>query len=63
MSMPVMGIVGMLVIANWSYGLIRDTGGIRQEHPLQLQLSIRARAGVLCLKITSNSLEITAKGS
>ena len=25
---PAMGIVGMLVIANWSYGLIRDTGGI-----------------------------------
>ena len=25
---PVMGIVGALVIANWSFGLIRDTGGI-----------------------------------
>ena len=25
---PVMGIVGMLVIANWSYGLMRDTGSI-----------------------------------
>jgi cation diffusion facilitator family transporter len=25
---PVAGIVGALVIANWSYGLIRDTGGI-----------------------------------
>src|SRR5262249_34124352 len=25
---PVMGIVGALVIANWSYGLVRDTGGI-----------------------------------
>ena len=25
---PVMGIVGALVIANWSYGLMRDTGGI-----------------------------------
>lgn len=25
---PVMGIIGALVIANWSYGLIRDTGGI-----------------------------------
>jgi cation diffusion facilitator family transporter len=25
---PVMGIVGMLVIANWSWGLVRDTGGI-----------------------------------
>ena len=25
---PVMGIAGALVIANWSYGLVRDTGGI-----------------------------------
>jgi len=25
---PVMGIVGALVIANWSYGLVRDTGAI-----------------------------------
>ena len=25
---PIMGIIGALVIANWSYGLIRDTGAI-----------------------------------
>jgi cation diffusion facilitator family transporter len=25
---PLAGVVGALVIANWSYGLIRDTGGI-----------------------------------
>jgi Co/Zn/Cd efflux system component len=25
---PVMGIIGMLVISNWSYGLVRDTGAI-----------------------------------
>jgi Co/Zn/Cd efflux system component len=25
---PLAGIVGALVIANWSYGLVRDTGGI-----------------------------------
>ncbi|MGH6819680.1 MAG: CDF family Co(II)/Ni(II) efflux transporter DmeF [Methylocella sp.] len=25
---PVVGIVGALVIANWAYGLIRDTGGV-----------------------------------
>jgi cation diffusion facilitator family transporter len=25
---PVMGIVGALVIVNWAYGLIRDTGGV-----------------------------------
>jgi cation diffusion facilitator family transporter len=25
---PVMGIVGALVIANWAFGLIRDTGGV-----------------------------------
>ena len=25
---PVMGIVGALVIANWSFGLIKDTGAV-----------------------------------
>ena len=25
---PVMGLIGALVIANWSYGLMRDTGGV-----------------------------------
>ena len=25
---PIMGMVGMAIILNWSYGLIRDTGGI-----------------------------------
>src|SRR5208282_4802295 len=25
---PVMGIIGALVIANWAYGLMRDTGGV-----------------------------------
>jgi len=25
---PVMGVIGALVIANWSYGLIRDAGAI-----------------------------------
>jgi Co/Zn/Cd efflux system component len=25
---PVMGIIGALVIANWAYGLIRDTSGV-----------------------------------
>lgn len=28
---PIAGIVGALVIANWSYGLIRDTGGILMD--------------------------------
>ena len=28
---PVMGIIGALVIANWSYGLIRDAGAILLE--------------------------------
>jgi Co/Zn/Cd efflux system component len=25
---PIMGILGALVIANWSYGLIKDTGAV-----------------------------------
>jgi Co/Zn/Cd efflux system component len=31
---PMAGIVGAVVIANWSYGLLRDTGGILLDmHP------------------------------
>ncbi len=40
---PVMGIVGALVIANWSFGLVRDTGAIlldmNPDRPLSRDLS------------------------
>ncbi len=45
---PVMGIVGALVIANWSFGLIRDTGGIlldmNPSHALSQKISTLVRA-------------------
>lgn len=45
---PVMGIVGALVIANWSFGLIRDTGGIlldmNPSHALSQKISALVNA-------------------
>jgi cation diffusion facilitator family transporter len=43
---PVMGIVGALVIANWSYGLIRDTGGILLDITPDQHLAQRLRAAI-----------------
>ncbi len=45
---PVAGIVGALVIANWSYGLIRDTGHILLDmHPDQ-NMDTKVRAAIEC---------------
>ena len=41
---PVMGIIGMLVIANWSYGLIRDTGAILLDKTPDATLAAKIRA-------------------
>jgi len=41
---PVMGIIGMLVIANWSYGLIRDTGAILLDKTPDEALAAKIRA-------------------
>ena len=41
---PVMGIVGALVIANWSYGLLRDTGAILLDMNPDRSLSRRIAA-------------------
>ncbi|GGF10213.1 cation transporter [Aliidongia dinghuensis] len=40
---PVMGIVGMLVIANWSFGLVRDTGGVLLDKTADRQMADRIR--------------------
>jgi cation diffusion facilitator family transporter len=40
---PVMGIVGMLVIANWSFGLVRDTGGILLDMTPDRQMAASIR--------------------
>ena len=43
---PVMGIVGMLVIANWSYGLMRDTGGILLDKTPDRALAAKIRSEI-----------------
>ena len=40
---PVMGLVGMLVIANWSFGLVRDTGGILLDMTPDRQMAASIR--------------------
>ncbi len=44
---PVAGIVGALVIANWSYGLVRDTGSILLDMTPDRRLADRVRSDVL----------------
>src|ERR1700733_7162520 len=43
---PVAGIVGALVIANWSYGLIRDTGRILLDMQPDQNLGLEVRAAI-----------------
>jgi cation diffusion facilitator family transporter len=43
---PVMGIVGMLVIANWSFGLIRDTGAILLDMLPDRQMAAKIRTEI-----------------
>ena len=44
---PAAGIIGALVIANWSYGLVRDTGGILLDMTPDRRLADRMRSAVL----------------
>ena len=43
---PVAGIIGALVIANWSYSLMRDTGGILLDMNPDLGLTRRMREAI-----------------
>lgn len=43
---PVMGIVGGAVIAKWSYGLVRDTGHILLDAPVQADLLHSIRSAI-----------------
>jgi len=43
---PVMGIVGMLVIANWSFGLVRDTGAILLDMTPDRDMAAKIRAEI-----------------
>jgi Co/Zn/Cd efflux system component len=44
----VAGIVGALVIANWSYGLIRDTGRILLDMQPDQDMDSKLRAAIEC---------------
>jgi cation diffusion facilitator family transporter len=43
---PVMGIVGALVIGNWSYGLVRDTGSILLDMSTDQKIADSIRAAI-----------------
>lgn len=43
---PLAGIVGALVIANWSYGLIRDTGGILVDINTDQRMANKVKAAI-----------------
>ena len=43
---PLAGIVGALVIANWAFVLIRDTGGILLDHSRDDRLANKVRAAI-----------------
>ena len=43
---PVMGIVGALVIGNWSYGLVRDTGSILLDMSTDQKIADGIRAAI-----------------
>jgi cation diffusion facilitator family transporter len=45
---PVAGIVGALVISNWSYGLIRDTGRILLDMQPDRDMDSKLRAAIEC---------------
>jgi len=43
---PVMGIVGAVVIANWSYGLVRDTGAILLDMTTDQKIADNIRSAI-----------------
>jgi cation diffusion facilitator family transporter len=43
---PVMGIIGALVIANWAYGLIRDSGGVLLDMNPDNTLALELRRAI-----------------
>lgn len=43
---PLAGVVGALVIANWSYGLIRDTGGILVDRNPDQRMAGKLKAAI-----------------
>jgi cation diffusion facilitator family transporter len=45
---PLAGLVGAIVIANWSFGLLRDTGGILLDRIPDQKLAERVRGAIEC---------------
>ena len=43
---PLAGLVGAVVIANWSFGLLRDTGGILRDGTPDARLAKNVRAAI-----------------
>ncbi|KWZ31484.1 CDF family Co(II)/Ni(II) efflux transporter DmeF [Burkholderia anthina] len=59
---PLAGIVGALVIANWSYGLMRDTGGILLDVNVDRTLTDNVRRAIEALGDTVNDLHVWRVG-
>ncbi|MCA8297789.1 CDF family Co(II)/Ni(II) efflux transporter DmeF [Burkholderia sp. AU30198] len=59
---PVAGIIGALVIANWSYGLMRDTGGILLDVNVDRKLAERVRHAIEVLGDKVNDLHVWRVG-
>ncbi|MDN7486112.1 CDF family Co(II)/Ni(II) efflux transporter DmeF [Burkholderia sp. AU45274] len=59
---PVAGIVGALVIANWSYGLMRDTGGILLDVNVDRKLAERVRHAIEAFGDKVNDLHVWRVG-
>ncbi|MDN7426003.1 CDF family Co(II)/Ni(II) efflux transporter DmeF [Burkholderia sp. AU45388] len=59
---PLAGIVGALVIANWAYGLMRDTGGILLDVNVDRKLTDNVRRAIEALGDTVNDLHVWRVG-
>ncbi|RQV11193.1 cation transporter [Burkholderia cenocepacia] len=59
---PLAGIVGALVIANWAYGLMRDTGGILLDVNVDRRLTDNVRRAIEALGDKVNDLHVWRVG-
>ncbi|MBP0605439.1 MULTISPECIES: CDF family Co(II)/Ni(II) efflux transporter DmeF [Burkholderia] len=59
---PLAGIVGALVIANWAYGLMRDTGGILLDVNVDRRLTDNVRRAIEALGDNVNDLHVWRVG-
>lgn len=59
---PLAGIVGALVIANWAYGLMRDTGGILLDVNVDRKLTDNVRRAIEALGDKVNDIHVWRVG-